>query len=249
MMGARSRTGARREAARPSPRSPGEVAIGRRGAEPEPLRRCLVSGARLPKSALLRFVVAPDGALAPDLGGRLPGRGLWLRSRRDVVNTACDTNAFAKAARARVTVPADLADRVEGLMARRCLDLVGLARRAGEAAAGFEKVKAWINAGRGGVVLAAVDGSPSARQKLKALARDIPLIEAFEGDVLGAAMGRSFGVSFVVAPGRFAERLMEEVGRLLAYRCQAVGRHEPGPAAVGEREQRSANEAGIDGLR
>ena len=229
-MGVRSRTGERRAPA-----------------EPEPLRRCLVSGARLPKSALIRFVVAPDGALAPDLDSRLPGRGLWLRSRRDVVNTACATNAFARAARARVTIPADLADRVEGLMARRCLDLVGLARRAGEAAAGFERVKAWINAGRGGLVLAAVDGSPSARQKLKSLARDIPLIEAFEGAALGAAMGRSFGVCFVIAPGRFAERLMDEVQRLLAYRRQAVGEHEPGPAAVGGRGRRGRNDAGTEG--
>ncbi|MDP6602800.1 MAG: RNA-binding protein [Rhodospirillales bacterium] len=232
-MAVRSRTGERRRAVRPHPKVSGEFTSGPIAAAPLPVRRCLVSGARLPKSALLRFVVAPDGTLVPDLDGRLPGRGLWLRSRRDVVNTACATNAFAKAARARVTVPADLADRVEGLMARRCLDLVGLARRAGEAAAGFEKVKAWINAGRGGVVFAAVDGSPSARQKLKALARDIPLIEAFEGDALGAAMGRSFGVCFVIAPGRFAQRLKDEVGRLLEYRCQAAGRHESSPAVVG----------------
>ena len=49
-----------------------------------PLRRCLATGETLPKSSLIRFVVAPGDAAVPDLAERLPGRGLWISARRDV---------------------------------------------------------------------------------------------------------------------------------------------------------------------
>ena len=37
---------------------------------------------------LLRFVVGPDGDVVPDVDERLPGRGLWLTPRRDIVDRA-----------------------------------------------------------------------------------------------------------------------------------------------------------------
>ena len=180
------------------------------------LRRCLVSGAVLPKERMLRFVVGPDGTVVADVEGRLPGRGLWLRSHRNMVNTACAKNLFAKAARARVIVPADLADRVEGLLARRCLDLIGLARRAGQAVTGFERVRGWVHAGKAGLVLAAADGSVRGRAKLRALER--PTVELFRGAELGAALGRPRAVHVALAPGRLADRLVREARRLREFR-------------------------------
>jgi hypothetical protein len=38
-------------------------------------------------------------------------------------------------------VPADLVDRTVALLSQRCLDVIGLARRAGQAICGFEKVR------------------------------------------------------------------------------------------------------------
>ncbi len=110
-----------------------------RSGGPSPLRKCIATGALRPKDEMLRFVVGPDGSLVPDLDGCLPGRGLWLSAQRDMVNTACAKGLFSRAARHGVEVSADLAEQLEGLMVRRCLDLLGLARRAGEAVAGFEK--------------------------------------------------------------------------------------------------------------
>ncbi|MBX9634346.1 MAG: DUF448 domain-containing protein, partial [Magnetospirillum sp.] len=103
-----------------------------------PNRRCIATATVRPKGELLRFVVSPDGEVVPDLERRLPGRGIWLSARRDVVNTAVTKRLFAKAARRAVVVPQDLADRVEALLLRRCLDVLGLARRAGHAVCGFE---------------------------------------------------------------------------------------------------------------
>ena len=48
------------------------------------MRRCAATRERLPKEALVRLAVAPDGMLVPDIEERLPGRGLWIAARRDI---------------------------------------------------------------------------------------------------------------------------------------------------------------------
>src|SRR5215470_16851648 len=139
------------------------------GAETGPLRRCLVTREVRPKAELLRFVVGPEDRLLPDPAERLPGRGLWLTARRDIVATAAAKGLFAKAAGRRVVLPNDLAGEVERLLRARCLALLGLARRAGQLRTGFEKVREELKAGRAGLLLAARDGASDGRQKLAAL--------------------------------------------------------------------------------
>ncbi len=185
-------------------------------------RRCIVSGAVKPVEEMIRCVVGPDGVVVPDIEARLPGRGLWLSARRDVVNTALAKNLFAKAARRRVGVPADLADRIERLLVKRCLELVGLARRAGRAVAGFEKVRGELKAGRGAILIAAADGAADGREKIRALAPGLPLVAVLKGDELGAAFGRDHAVHALLAPGRLAERLLVDAGRLAGFRTGDV---------------------------
>lgn len=167
---------------------------------------------------MLRFVVGPDGDLVPDLDERLPGRGLWLSGERDMVNTACVKGLFARAARRSVKVPADLAVHLDGLMVRRGLDFLGLARRAGEVVSGFEKVQARLRKNKGGVLLQAGDGADDGRGKIKALAQGMALVDVFTAAELGRALGRDNAVHVVINKGRLAERLMREAGRLMVFR-------------------------------
>jgi len=179
------------------------------------LRRCIVSGGELPKDEMIRFVIGPEGEIVADIEARLPGRGFWLSASRDVIHTACAKNTFSKVARASVKVPADLADRVEGLLARRCLDLVGLARRAGQAVSGYQKVESWLKSGRpAGVLLAAADGARDGLAKVRAWADKAPVIMALDGDELGQAFSRPRAVHGVVAPGPLAEKLLACANRL-----------------------------------
>ncbi|GAB4371632.1 MAG: RNA-binding protein [Kiloniellaceae bacterium] len=234
----------------------------RRGVRPAPAvpeRRCLASGEVLPKAQLLRFVVAPDGTLVPDLAERLPGRGLWLQARQDMMAKACARNLFAKAAKRHVRVPDDLPQQVEALALRRCLDLLGLARRAGAVVAGFEKVKAALRAGEVGVLVQADDAAEDGRQKIQALARaigaraagsdatgpqatgpqaadrQVPLLQFCGAAALGAAVGREAAVHVGVAPGRFAEGLIREVQRLAGLRGVAEQGNGVGRPTEGER--------------
>jgi len=61
-------------------------------------RRCIVTRELGPKEALIRFVVAPDGTVTPDLENRLPGRGLWVIAKREAIDKASARGLFAKAA-------------------------------------------------------------------------------------------------------------------------------------------------------
>ncbi|MBC8268641.1 MAG: RNA-binding protein [Rhodospirillaceae bacterium] len=183
------------------------------------LRRCIVSGAEMSKDRMVRFVIGPDDEIVADVEARLPGRGFWLSAERDMIHTACAKNLFAKAARANVTIPADLADRVEGLLAKRCLNHVGLARRAGEAVSGFAKVEAWLKTGKpAGVLLAAADGAEDGLAKVRAWAQVTPVIAALDANELGQAFARERAVHVIVAPGRLAKNLLVDAGRLEGLR-------------------------------
>jgi predicted RNA-binding protein YlxR (DUF448 family) len=187
-----------------------------------PLRRCIVTREVLPKESLVRFVVGPAGEVVPDIAGKLPGRGLWAKAERAVLAKAVDKNLFAKAARQSVNVPPDLVDRTVALLSQRCLDVIGLARRAGQAICGFEKVRDALRNGRVGIVLAAADGAADSRGKLKALAGELPTLALFTVAELSASLGRENVVHAALTPGRLAERLIAESARLAGLRADKV---------------------------
>jgi uncharacterized protein len=189
--------------------------------EPEtgPLRRCIVTRERLPKERLIRFVVAPDRTIVPDLAATLPGRGIWLSARLDVLETARAQGglgrAFARAARGPVTVPPDLPAVLEAALVRRIGELLGLARRAGQAVAGFDKAREWLRAGRVSLILQASDGSAAERARFLSGAADRVAVWApLPAVALGRMFGRDHVVHVAVAPGRLAERLTIEAARL-----------------------------------
>jgi hypothetical protein len=198
------------------------------GAQP-PQRRCLVTRASGDRDHLVRFVLGPDNRVLPDLEERLPGRGMWLSADRDVVNRAVAGNLFARAARAPAAAEADLAEKVEQLLARRALDSLGLARRAGQVVAGFEQVRAALRASKVAVLIAAADSAADGRAKLRRLAPALPLITAFSRGELGAALGRDDVVHVAVAPGALAQRLLRDTERLAGFRPGALESEAAGP--------------------
>jgi hypothetical protein len=186
--------------------------------EEGPMRRCAATRERLSKEALVRLAVAPDGTLVPDIEERLPGRGLWIAARRDIVERAVTKRLLARAAGAGVSAPPDLADRIQALLARRCLELLGLARRAGQAVAGYEKVKAALGRGNVALLLQAADGSREQRAKLAAGVGAVPTVALFSGAELAEIFGREVAVHVAVTKGGIADRLARDCGRLAGFR-------------------------------
>ena len=201
------------------------------GLETGPLRRCVVTRERLPKEQMIRFVVGPDRAIVPDLAARLPGRGIWLSARGDVLEPAraeADSHrqlvrAFARAARGPVAVPSNLPSVLEEALVRRIAELLGLARRAGQAMAGFEKAREWLRANRARLVLQASDGSgPEKARFLSGVSSSVLIMDPLPGAAMGRLFGRDFVVHVAVAPGKLAESLAIEAGRLAGLRIKTI---------------------------
>ncbi len=106
--------------------APQEARAHRTKAQADRERRCIVSGEVVPEEKLIRFVAGPGGVVVPDLARKLPGRGLWVTANREAVTTAAKKGAFSRAAKAKLSAPADLADQVERLLTQRVLDGLGL---------------------------------------------------------------------------------------------------------------------------
>ena len=183
-----------------------------------PRRRCIVTGEVKDKSEMVRFVVGPDGRVVPDVAANLPGRGLWLTASRAVVETAVAKGRFARAARDHTISEVDLADQAGRLLARRCLDRIGLARRAGQAVTGFEKVRACLRQDDAAVLLAASDGGGDGRAKLRGLAGTIPEVAVFSRAELSSALGRENVVHAALRAGGLAQKFMMDAARLAGFR-------------------------------
>ena len=183
-------------------------------------RRDLVTHQAMDESRLIRFVAGPDGAVAPDLGRKLPGRGMWVEASRASVDAAVKKNLFSRSAKAQLKPTADLSDRVEALLIRRCLDQLGLARREGVLISGFEKFAATIRSGKAAWLIEAADGSSDGRGKLVALARHqtTKVCGAFSADDLSLALGLENAIHGVLLRGGRADRWTIEVERLAGFR-------------------------------
>ena len=163
---------------------------------------------------MIRFVIGPEHALVPDLAGRLPGRGMWLSARADVLDTALARHAFARVAGGPVRLPPDLPDRLRSGLRGRIAETLGLARRAGQAIAGFEKARDWVRSGKATLVVQASDGSAEERRRLLSGARDLPAWAPLTGIELGAVFGREQAVHVAIARGNLAHMLANECERL-----------------------------------
>ncbi len=200
--------------------------------ETGPMRRCIVSRAQGERGRMIRFVLAPDRTVVPDLAARLPGRGMWLSPRADVLEAARVngqlSRAFARAAHGPVSVPADLLATLHAGLSRRVVEHLGLARRAGQAVAGFAKTREWLEEGRAGLILQAMDGSVDERRRILSGAGDVKIAWPLDGAALGAVFGREYTVHVAVAKGRLAASLMDEILRLSGVSGQAMTKQDGG---------------------
>lgn len=198
----------------------------------EPERRCIATGESGPTAPMVRFVIGPSGEVAPDLAEKLPGRGMWLTATREAAERAVKRRAFARAARAPVAAPPDLPDLLERLLAQRLVEAVALARKAGLAVTGFEKVKARLRQGLVGALLEARDGSDQGRAKLRPLARGAPIMDSLDSGELGLAFGRDFVIHAALDAGGATDRVLREARRLSGFRPGdgPTGADDRGPA-------------------
>ncbi len=183
-----------------------------------PERRCLATGESGPRAGLVRFVLGPDNVVVADILNRLPGRGMYVSADRAAIAKAAARGLFARAARQAVTVPADLADQVEAALARRVVDHISLARKAGQAVTGYEKVKDWLAKGAAAVLVQASDGSERGKSKLHPPEGPETLIACLTAGELGLSFARERAIHAALAAGGLTTRIVEDAARLAGLR-------------------------------
>ncbi len=184
----------------------------------EPERRCIATGQAQPRAGLIRFVLAPDGSVTPDISERLPGRGLWVSANSEALRKAVKRNAFSRAAKAPAEIPEGLVELVEDLLVKRVIELVSLARKGGYAICGFDKTKSALVSEGVEVLLQADDGSVPQMKKLRPPAGENTHISSLKAAELGLAFGREHVIHAALARGGLTDKIRQEAARLSGIR-------------------------------
>ncbi|MEM8802130.1 MAG: RNA-binding protein, partial [Pseudomonadota bacterium] len=180
----------------------------------DPERRCIATGEVQPKRGLIRFGVSPDGKVVPDILEKLPGRGIWVAAERVALEKAVSKGLFSRAARQTVNVPETLVNDVEAHLTRRLTDGISMARKAGKAVAGFEKVKDWLGREEARILFQATDGSERGKSKLHPPGGKGSFFEVLTASELGLSFGRERVIHAALGFGGLTERIREDAIRL-----------------------------------
>jgi uncharacterized protein len=131
---------------------------------------------------------------------------------------------FARALKCEARAAADLAEQTESLLARRCLDQLGLMRRAGAIAFGATQVEGAIRGKPALMLIEAADGAEEGREKLMSLHIGLwggppPAAACFSASDLGVALGRERVIHACLLQERLALAWAVEIGRLAGFRA------------------------------
>lgn len=186
----------------------------------DPERRCIATGETGGKAGLIRFVVGPGDEVVPDLLEKLPGRGIWVSADAAALDRAATKNLFSRAAKRSVTADPGLTDRVEAMLRQRVIDLVSLARKAGEAVSGLEKVKEKLASGDAACIMQASDGSAREKARLRPPEGEENRIEVLSAEELGMAFGRDRVIHAALIAGGLERLVRYESARLKGLQRQ-----------------------------
>ena len=179
-------------------------------------RKCIVSGEVKDKSDLLRFVVL-EGHLVPDFQKKLKGKGLYVTNSRKILQTAADKKLFTKAARRNLPEEAQICEITANILRKRGVDFINLARKAGLAVIGFEKVKESLKNKKAEFVVEAADSGADGRKKLSALLENVPVFEFYDVDELDDGLKKVNTAYIAFLKGPISTSALYEFKRIKSF--------------------------------
>lgn len=185
----------------------------------EPKRTCIGCRESLGKSKLLRFVLAPDGTVVPDLVNKLPGRGAYTCMKASCIYKACERNQFSRAFKANVPVadPEALQAWVIRSMEDRIASYLALANKAGKVVSGSdlvaEMLKRKVSVKK--LILLASDISEDIGNRLRGLAdlHGVTHATLFTKDYFGELLGKGLRSVVAVQGDGFVDTMSIEIDR------------------------------------
>jgi uncharacterized protein len=180
---------------------------------------CILSGRKTVPNDLLRLAIGPDDSVAVDFTGKLPGRGAWIGLDRGALETALAKGKLKAALLrsfkgAKLSIAADLPERIAQGLEKRALDRLGLTMKAGSLVTGSDAVAQLLNRGKAWLILHAADAKPDGIRKLGGSEM---MILPCSRDALSLALGKANVVHIGISDEAAADRLLIDIRRWLAY--------------------------------
>jgi predicted RNA-binding protein YlxR (DUF448 family) len=181
--------------------------------------------------------MGPDGRIAPDIRARAPGRGAWIGVDRPTLEAAQAKGklrgALIRALKTSdLSIPDDLAERIEGALRRSALDRLGLEAKAGHLMCGSERIETAARRGQVKLLLHAADAADEGRRRLDQAWRVGSDQEGSGGQgvvfplgraILSLALGRENVVHVAIVDGAAAARVGHAIERWRAFLGREAG--------------------------
>ncbi|MBT0669793.1 DUF448 domain-containing protein [Novosphingobium profundi] len=197
-------------------------------------RTCILSGRKGAREDFIRLAISPDGLVLPDIHARAPGRGAWIGVSRSALENAVAKGklkgALARAYKgAPLSIPEDLAERIEQALSRALTDRFGLELKSGRLLMGSDRIAQNAREGKVAWLAHAADASADGSRKLDQAWRvgreeegsglqgtRLPL----DRDALSVALGRDNVVHLALNDRGAAQRVDVLLKRLLQFQGQ-----------------------------
>ena len=195
-----------------------------------PKRSCIACRREGEKGTFLRFVLAPDGTVTPDIEEKLPGRGAYTCQSQRCLLDAVNRRQFSRAFKGdAAAVDGQVMDELlQQIMKQRIAGYLSLANKAGATASGGDAIERSVKGSHlPRILVLATDTSPSIAEKLTGMATRaaVPVVQVLSKELLGQLMGKASDRSAVaVSSSGFAQSLMKEIERYRNYLEEENGR-------------------------
>jgi len=181
----------------------------------EPQRSCLACRESKDKRSLLRFVLAPDRTVVPDLQQKLPGRGVYTCMKASCLNLAAKKRQFGRGFKEEVLgAEAELLTRqVTEKLEERIAGYLCLANKGGKIVSGADQVTEKIKKGGAGLLFLATDISPDIGEKFRGLAqlKGVACMSLFTKERLGELIGKELRSVLAVMDSGFTASITQEM--------------------------------------
>ncbi len=184
--------------------------------EKGPQRTCIACRQTKDKKQLVRYVVAPDGAVMVDYLQRLPGRGAYTCIEKQCLLDAVKKNSFQRCFKGQCPLvdSIQLVGQVTQAVEKKITSLIGMARKSKQFIAGSNAV---IEALRKGsplaLIITATDISTTIEKKIAALAlrKHIDTACFYDKQTMGQLLGKEERSVVAIQTGLLADSLLKQL--------------------------------------